>query len=204
MKKPVSVTLVTVNDKQLFMANNVQLSYPRVWEAETHGNNTFGKGLTIMFDKTDPAAMKGVEVIQAEMDRMITKDFGGRALPADKLCLKDGDAVGSKERYEGHFYLSAGKPNGKIVCFTPGGKEPMSRAEYDELPENQKIVDGCYASVKFTLWSQVATQYGSRINGEALAVRWSAVGEGLPSDSQVAVTDLMDGFDDEELESEDW
>jgi len=197
--KEIKVTQTAVNGKTIFMAANVQLSWPRVWREETRGQTTFGKGMVAMFDKTNPGTAAAVAIIQAHIATMITNDFNGQALPAEKVCLHDGDLPGAKARYAGHWYLTMNNANSNIIVFKPGTGEPMVEADYLLLPDTQKIVDGCIATVKFTLWAMV-NKYGRRINGEGLAVRWAAVGSPLASDSSVPVDALADGFDTED----DW
>jgi len=197
--KTITVNQSEVNGKVIFMANNVQLSWPRVWREETRGQTTFGKGMVAMFDKANPGTAAAVAAIHAQINALITKENNGQALPAEKICLHDGDLPGAKTRYAGHWFLTMNNANSNIVVFKPGTGQAMVEADYDVLPDTQKITDGCIASVKFTLWF-MSNSYGKRVNGEGLAVRWSEVGTPLASDSSVPVDELAAGFDEEE----DW
>lgn len=201
--KPISVKVTEADGKTLIMANNVQISYPRVWEAEVKGSDTFHMGCVIMFDKAKAETAAAVEIINIQINNAVANDFNGVALAAEKICLKDGDLPGAKARYAGHWYMSANQTNGKIVVFTPGGSTPMTRAEYDVLPDHMKLTDGCIGSVKFQLWTQ-NNKFGKRVNGECLAMRWSDVGSQLESDSTVSVETLAGGFEDEEVGNDDW
>jgi len=204
--KTISVKATVTDDgKTIFMASNVQISYPRVWEAEVKGDSTYHKGCTIMFDKSKPETAAAVKIIQDHIDALVVSEFNGQALAADKVCLKDGDLPGAKARYAGHWYMSANQSNGNIVVFTPGGHAAMTRAEYDVLPDHHKLTDGAIASVKFQLWCQ-NNKFGKRVNGECLAMRWAEIGGQLVSDSTIATETLAEGFADEEVEgsSDDW
>lgn len=191
--------------KVLFLASGVRVSYPRLWEEEQKGKNRFKKGLQILFPKDDPDAVEAVEKLQSYIDEVvIPKEFDGRELPDEDVCLKDGDRKGGKERFKDHWYLSTNQTNSQVVVFAPGGHTPMSRAEYDQLPENQKFVDGCWGTVKFQMWAQ-DNDYGKKINGELLAVRWSKADDPLPSESSVSKDAMASGFEDEEVdEGEEW
>ena len=108
-------------------------------------------------------------------------------LPADKLCLRNGDDLG-KEEYEGMMVLSASNKKRPIVVNK--AREPIT--EDDEM-----IYSGCIGHVNVDVWKQPDKKFGKRINCELLAFQWTAEGTRIGG-SGVTRDAAMQGFDSDE------
>ena len=165
-------------------------SYPHLFEEREFNGSPSGYGVSVILDKAeDKETIKGLG--QAIMAILRDKNKG-KKLPADKLCLRDGDDSG-KEGYEGSMFLSANSKSKPFVIH-PDGKTHV-RAEED----GPLIYGGCYVTVKVGLWFQ-DNQFGKRVNCELVGVQ--KLRDGPPFGDRIQSADkAAEGF--EPIEGDD-
>ena len=164
---------------------NARLSFPSLFRRAVFGGEEGKFEGTFLIDKQD-AVIKQIEAAIAAM----TKDkFNGKALSADKLCLKDGDTI-DYDGYAGHMSIKASANKRPLVVGT-------DRAPLTE--DDNKLYAGCYVNAVIELWPQ-DNQYGKRINANLLGVQFAKDGEPF-GDGVVAG---IDDFDDIAAEIEDF
>ena len=164
---------------------NVRLSFPSLFrKAQFQGEETKYEG-TFMLHKEQHADT--IKEIQRAIDKAIKENLKGAKLPADKICLKDGDESG-RDEYEGHYTIKAS--NGKRPKVIDRDKSPLSE-------DDGKPYSGCYVNAVIELWAQ-NNGYGKRINANLLGVQFAKDGEPFAS-GEIASDDdfdLVEGSDD--------
>ena len=161
--------------------NNVRLSFPSLFrKAEFQGESTKYEGTFMLHKERD--ADKIAEIKKA-IDATIKENLKGAKLPADKICLKDGDDSG-RDEYEGHYTIKAA--NSKRPKVIDRDKSPL--AEDDGKPYS-----GCYVNAVIDLWA-MNNSYGRRINANLLGVQFFKDGEPFESGS-TADDDDFDEFE---------
>lgn len=164
---------------------NVRLSFPSLFrKAQFQGEETKYEG-TFMLDKEQHADT--IKEIQRAIDTAIKENLKGAKLPADKICLKDGDASG-RDEYEGHYTIKAS--NSKRPKVIDRDKSPLSE-------DDGKPYSGCYVNAVIELWAQ-NNGYGKRINANLLGVQFAKDGEPFAA-GEIASDDdfdLVEGSDD--------
>jgi hypothetical protein len=164
---------------------NARLSYPHIFAAKAmnQGDTPKFSASFILNKKTNAATIKE---IQKAIDALTADKFKGKKLPADKVCLRDGD-LKDDEAYAGAFYVSAS--NLKRPQVVDRDKSPL-------VAEDDKPYGGCYVNGVIRIWAQ-DNQYGKRINASLEAVQFLKDGDrfGAPP---VNLDDLPDveGVDD--------
>lgn len=164
------------------MLPNVRLSFPSLWQHESFGGESTGKyAATFILDKT--AHAKQIAQIQEGIAEAL-KEMKVKALPPDKICLKDGDTTG-REEYEGAYIIKASTK--KRPTIIDRDKSPL-------LEEDGKPYSGCYVNAIINLWRQ-DNSYGKRINAGLLGVQFAKDGEAFGT-GPVDVTDEFDSLDE--------
>ncbi|EGG93549.1 phage-like protein [gamma proteobacterium IMCC1989] len=164
------------------MINNVRVSFPHLFKKPIINGEEGKCGATLMLDPE--AHSKSIAVINKQIEALFKEKFKGRKLPAEKLCLRDGEDKGRTE-YEGFQILSANS-KGKPLVISTNGKDTVN--DEDDCP----IYAGCYVNAKVRLWAQ-DNSYGKRVNCELVAIQFAADGETLDG-THVSVDEAMDGF----------
>ena len=165
------------------MIKNARLSFPSLWTTEKFGGEDTGKySATLILDKKNHAGI--IKEIQAQINEKIKSDLKVKALPAEKIALKDGDMTGRPEN-EGAFVIKASTKNRPTI---------MDRDKSPLLPEDGRPYGGCYVNAMIDLWSQ-NNSYGKRINAGLLAVQFAGDGEAFGT-GPVDVTDEFDVLDE--------
>lgn len=177
------------------MIKNVRVSFPHLFTRPVINGEEGKCGATLMLDPEKHTV--SIKAINKQIAELFKEKFKGRKLPAEKLCLRDGEDKGRPE-YEGYQVLSANS-KGKPHVISPDGSKTIT----DE--EDCSIYAGCYVNAKVRLWAQ-DNNYGKRINAELTAIQFAADGEALDG-AYVSVEDAMDGFgsvveDDEDFLAE--
>ena len=165
---------------------NVRLSFPSLFrKAVFNGEETKFEG-TFLLHKEDHADT--IAEIEAAIKAKIKDDLKGAKLPADKLCLKDGDDI-EYDGYAGHMSIKASN-----------NKRPMviDRDKTTLTEDDNRIYAGCYVNAMIELWAQ-NNSYGKRINANLLGVQFFKDGEPF-ADGVTASADDFDAFDDDEME----
>lgn len=169
---------------QKIKLQSARLSFPSLFTTAKFGGEDTGKyEATFILDKKDHADV--IENIKAEIARLTKDEFKGTKLPADKLCLKDGDEQGRKE-FEGKYILKASSKNRPLVINR--NKSPLT-------VEDNVIYAGCYVNGIVSLWAQ-NNQWGKRINGSLDGVQFMRDGE--PFGDGGVNADEFDAFDDDD------
>jgi hypothetical protein len=147
------------------MLKNVRLSFPSLWQHETFGWESTGKyGATFILDKETHAGI--IKEIKAQIDAMIKEELKQKSIPADKICLKDGDESGRPE-YEGAYVIKTSSKKRPTVI--DRDKSPL-------LEEDGKPYSGCYVNAIIDLWAQ-NNAFGKRANAGLLGVQFYKDGE---------------------------
>lgn len=166
---------------------NVRLSFPSLFrKAQFQGEETKYEA-TFMLDKEEHA--DEIAEIKAQVKDAIKEHLKGAKVPADKICLKDGDESG-RDEYEGHYTIKCS--NNKRPKVIDRDKSPL--AEDDGRPYS-----GCYVNAVLDLWAQ-NNSYGKRINANLLGVQFFKDGE--PFESGSVAND--DDFDEVDVEDDDF
>lgn len=167
---------------------NVRLSFPSLFNTATFGSEDTGKfEATFILDKQKHK--KEIDQINAQIQTLVKEKFKGKAIPDDKLCLKDGDEADRPE-FEGAFTIKASTKRRPLIIDTD--KAPLVEAD-------GKPYAGCYVNAIVSLWAQ-DNQYGKRINAQLDGVQFAGDGEpfgegGISEDA----FDAFDAFDDDEI-----
>ena len=170
----------------MFMLKNVRVNFPNLFK-----KSKFDKyGATLMLEPDS----EQYKTVKHEIDRVTKESFKGKKLPADKVCLKDGDDTG-KDVYAGLYVLNTNSNTPPHVISHINPKEKVAEDE-------NKIYSGCYVNVKVNLWAQ-DNEWGKRINAELIAIQFAKNGEPL-SGTHVSEDEAVDGFDAVEEDDEDW
>jgi hypothetical protein len=162
---------------------NVRLSFPSLFRRAVFGGEETKFEATFLIDKAEGAAK--ISEIVAAIDTLVKEKNKGKALAADKLCLKDGDDI----EYDGYAGTMSIKASGKKRPMVIGtDKAPLTE-------DDGKPYSGCYVNAVIELWFQ-DNQFGKRINANLLGVQF--VKDGAPfGDGVTASVDDFDEIDDQ-------
>ena len=164
--------------------NNVRLSFPSLFQkAQFNGEETKYEA-TFLLDKVNHAAV--IKEIEAAIQQKVASELKGAKVPADKLCLRDGDEV-EYDGYSGHMTLKASTKKRPLVLNKD--KSPLTEAD-------GVVYSGCYVNAIIDLWGQ-NNSYGKRINATLLGVQFAADGEAFSSGGSSASADDFDDIEDE-------
>jgi hypothetical protein len=150
---------------------SARISFPNLFQTAVFGGEDTEKfDCTFILDKVDHADV--IKVVQGKIAGLTKDRFKGKALPADRVCFKDGDESDRPE-YQGKYTIKASTKT-KPKVFDANGKQA------DELLGLQKAEDlfhaGSYAHGKISLWCQ-DNQFGKRINANLSGVKYAKDGE---------------------------
>ena len=166
------------------MLKNVRLSFPSLFQTEKFGQEDTGKyAATFILDKNDHA--KTIERLKEKVQEGF-KELKVKSLPAERICLKDGDESG-REEYEGAYIIKATTKKRPTV---------IDRDRTPLADEDGKPYSGCYVNAIINFWHQ-DNQYGKRVNANLLGVQFVKDGEAFGS----GPIDVSDEF--EALETAD-
>jgi hypothetical protein len=164
--------------------NNVRLSFPSLFHKASFQGNEGKYEATFLLDKETQADV--IAKIEAEIKDGIKTNFKAAKLPADKLCLKDGDEF----EYDGYAGMMSFKAsNGKRPMIIDKDKSPLTE-------DDEKLYAGCYVNAIVELWYQ-NNNYGKRVNANLLGVQFFKDGEPF-GDGVSASEDDFDMFDDDD------
>jgi hypothetical protein len=141
---------------------NVRLSFPNLFQTASFGGEDLGKyDSTFLLDKKDHADT--IKKIQAQIKSLTKEKFKGKALPEDRICLKDGDES-VREEMAGMYSIKASTKKRPMVL--DRDKTPLTE-------DDDKIYAGCRVNAIITLWPQ-DNQFGKRINASLDGVQFCA------------------------------
>lgn len=164
---------------------DVRLSFADLFKAKAVNDGEPRFGANFLLDKTKD--QKQIKKIGDEIRRIEGAKFKGKKLPADKVCLRDGDEK-EYDGYAGMLFLSAA--NKKRPTVVDRAKSPLTA-------EDGKPYSGCYVNAVVRLWAQ-DNNFGKRINASLEVVQFLRDGEpfGAPA---VDLDEALPDNDDEDL-----
>ena len=164
--------------------NNVRLSFPSLFRKAEFQGKAGKYEATFLLDKKAHADL--IAKLDAEIKEGIKSNFKTAKLPADKVCLKDGDEF----EYDGYAgCMSFKASNGKRPMVIDKDKSPLTE-------DDERLYAGCYVNAIVELWYQ-NNQYGKRVNANLLGVQFFKDGEPF-ADGTSASEDDFDMFDDDD------
>ena len=150
---------------------NVRLSFPSLFQTSSFGGADTGKyDATFILDKTEHAAV--IKEIQTAMTALCKEELKSKLLPADKLCLKDGDET-ERDELQGKMQLKASTKKRPLVI----NRDKTVLTEADEI-----VYAGCFVNAIVSLWCQ-NNEYGKRVNAQLDGVQFWRNGEPFGSAS---------------------
>lgn len=165
------------------MLNNVRLSFPSLWTTEKFGGEDTEKyAATFILNKKTHA--KIIEEIKNQIEEMIKTGLKVKAIPPEKICLKDGDMTGRPENEDAYVIKASTKRRPTV----------MDRDKSPLLAEDGKPYGGCFVNAMIDLWPQ-NNSFGKRINAGLLAVQFAKDGEAFGT-GPVDVSDEFDVLDE--------
>lgn len=173
---------------------NVRLSFPELFQAKAIDGGKLRYTANFLIPKDDKVQLKAVKNI---IDQITAEEFGGKALPADKLPFRDGDEK-EYDGYAGHYAISAAKQA------ELGRPTVVDRDKTPLAAEDGKPYPGCYvnAIVRFYALNGKSAKkpngYGKRICASLEVVQFAKDGEpfGAPKANLDELPDMEDGGDD--------
>lgn len=163
---------------------NVRLSFPSLFRKAVFSGAETKFEATFLLNKEEHADT--IKAIQAEIAKMLKDELKAK-LPADKICLKDGDEI-EYDGYAGCMSIKASSAKRPLVI----GKDKSPLSEDDNV-----IYSGCYVNAIISLWAQ-NNQFGKRINASLEAVQFAKDGEPFGDGGSKASVDDFDIIDDDE------
>lgn len=169
--------------------NNVRLSFPNLFRKAVFSGEETKFEATLLLDKKKHA--ETIKEIETAIAAAIKEKWQGKvkAIPADKLCMKDGDNF-DYAGYAGNMSFKASSNKRPLV---------LDRDRSPLTEDDGKIYAGCYVNAMVELWVQ-DNQYGKRVNANLLGVQFAKDGEPF-ADGAVASADDFDIVEGEKEES---
>lgn len=168
------------------MLPNVRLSFPSLFHKAVFDGKETKFEATFLINKDEQADK--VKEVKAAIDAAIKEALKGAKLPADKLCMKDGDGI-EYAGYAGHMSLKASSQKRPIV---------LNRDKTPLTEDDNKLYAGCYVNAIIELWAQ-NNQFGKRINANLLGVQFFKDGEPF-ADGVTASASDFEAFKDEDFD----
>ena len=162
---------------------NVRGSFLDIFTAKAVNGGEPRFSANFLLDKQADAAQ--IKKIGDEIRKIEAAKNKGKKLPADKVCLRDGDEK-EYDGYAGKMFLSA------------ANKKRPNVVDRDNTPltaEDGKPYSGCYVDAVVRLWWQ-DNQFGKRINASLEVIRFRKDGEAFGAAPVSA--DVLPDLDDEE------
>tara|TARA_R110000824_G_scaffold341758_1_gene528180 strand:+ start:33 stop:566 length:534 start_codon:yes stop_codon:yes gene_type:complete len=169
---------------------NVRLSFPSLYRKAVFGGDETKFEATFLLDKTSHD--KIIKQIETEIKAVSADKHKGKKLPAEKICLKDGDTI-DYDGYAGNMSIKASSTKRPMVI--GADKAPLTE-------DDGKPYAGCYVNAIVELWGQ-KNQYGERVNANLLAVQFAKDGEPF-GDGVVASVDDFDEIVIEDADMDDF
>ena len=166
--------------------DDVRLSFPNVFRRAVFAGEETKYGATLLLDKA--AHAKPIRELLAAIASKVKTDLGGVKLPADRLCLRDGDES-AYDGYAGCVSLRASNNSRPLV---------LNRDRTPLTEDDGVIYAGCYVNAIVELWSQ-DNQWGKRINCNLLGVQFVRDGDPFGDGGRVASADEFDVVSDERM-----
>jgi hypothetical protein len=160
--------------------HNVRLSFPSLFrKAVFSGEETKFEATFLLSRETHADKIAEIDTL---IKGMIKDTLKGAKLPADKVCLRDGDDV-DYAGYAGHMSIKASTAKRPLV---------LDRDRSPLTEDDNRMYAGCYVNAMIELWAQ-NNQWGKRINANLLGVQFFKDGEPF-SDGVTASADDFEAF----------
>lgn len=168
---------------------NVRLSFPSLFRKAVFNGEETKYEATLLIDKETQDEL--YQKLKSGIAEKIKTDLKGAKLPADKLCLKDGDEI-DYDGYAGHWSVKAS--NNKRPMVIDKDKTPLTQ-------DDDRIYAGCYVNVILELWA-MDNQWGKRINANLLGVQFAKDGQPFADGVSASADDfdLVTDLDDDEFD----
>lgn len=165
---------------------NVRGSFLDIFRAKSVNDGEPRFSANFLLDKEKDAAQ--IKKIGAEIRKIEAAKNKGKALPSDKVCLRDGDEK-EYDGYAGQMFLSAA--NKKRPTVVDRDNSPLTE-------DDGKPYAGCYVDGVVRLWWQ-DNKFGKRINASLEVIRFRKDGEafGAAPVSANVLPDLDEEEDDD-------
>jgi hypothetical protein len=162
---------------------SVRLSFPSLFKPASFNGESTGKyEATFILSKDEHADAIGQ--IKSQITELM-KELKTK-LPADKVCLRDGDETGRPEM-AGCYSLKASTKKRPIV---------VNRDKTPITEDDNVVYAGCYVNAIVSLWAQ-NNGFGKRVNCQLDGVQF--VRDGEPFGDAGISADAFDAFGEEEF-----
>ena len=156
---------------------NVRVSFPSLFKKGSFNGEETKYEATFLLNKEEHA--DSIAEIKAQIADLVKTNLKGAKVPADKLCLRDGDEV----EYDGYAGCYS------IKCSTKKRPIVIDRDRSPLTEDDGKPYGGCYVNASIDLWVQ-NNAYGKRVNSTLLAVQFAKDGEPFADGSTGDVNDF--------------
>lgn len=167
---------------------NVRGSFMDIFRAKAVNDGEPRFSANFLLDKTKDA--KQIKKIEDAIDGLLKEKNKGKKLPADKVCIRDGDEK-EYDGYAGQMFISAA--NKKRPTVVDRDKSPL--AEEDGKPEA-----GDYVNAVIRLWWQ-DNKFGKRVNASLEVIQFVKEGEKF-GPAKVDLDSALPDLADEEEEND--
>ena len=164
---------------------NVRVSFPSLFKKGSFNGEETKYEATFLLNKEEHA--DSIAEIKAQIADLVKVNLKGAKVPADKLCLRDGDEV----EYDGYAGCYS------IKCSTKKRPIVIDRDRSPLTEDDNKPYGGCYVNASIDLWVQ-NNAYGKRVNSTLLAVQFAKDGAPFADGSTGDVNDF-DMLDDDDM-----
>ena len=164
---------------------NVRVSFPSLFKKGSFNGEETKYEATFLLNKEEHE--DSIAEIKAQIADLVKVNLKGAKVPADKLCLRDGDEV----EYNGYAGCYS------IKCSTKKRPIVIDRDRSPLTEDDNKPYGGCYVNASIDLWVQ-NNAYGKRVNSTLLAVQFAKDGEPFADGSTGDVNDF-DMLDDDDM-----
>lgn len=142
---------------------------------------------TSILNKVEHA--EAIQHLQSILTQRQKDVFKGR-LPADRLCLRDGDLTGKDEYAGAYILVSAEREDNPPACLDRDGRTAVKKSD-------DKLYSGCIANVMIRFWDQGApggkpNKGGKRINANFLGIQFVEHGEKFSSVERPKADEMFD------------
>jgi hypothetical protein len=165
---------------------NVRISFPSLFKKGSFNGEETKYESTFLLDKVEHA--DSITEIKAQIADLVKSNLKGSKVPADKICLRDGDEV----EYDGYAGCYS------IKCSTKKRPIVIDRDRSPLTEDDGKPYGGCYVNASIDLWVQ-NNAYGKRINSTLLAVQFAKDGEPFADGSTGDINDFDMITDDDDM-----
>ena len=143
---------------------NVRISFPNLFQKAVFNGEETKYEATFLISKESQAEQ--IKVLKEAIAEKLRVDLKGAKLPADKICLKDGDDF-AYEGYADSWSIKASSKKRPLVI--DRDRSPLTE-------DDERIYAGCYVNAIIEIWAQ-NNAYGKRINANLMGVQFVKDGQ---------------------------